>query len=188
MPRPFKIYERRLFPRTTRSAATCFLAHRKRSQPVRRWTRKPSATRKCPRKSRTRRNVDDAAKLLDESPFYPTLHYATLCHRAAVLRACARWEPSRDDEALHCLKEAVTLLEIPRLNLSETDVARAEFFFQYTPAFDQLIEWYRQRDQPLEALVYADLCRSRTLLDWICSNGGVDQAKITEQLQNTRGR
>jgi CHAT domain-containing protein len=131
-----------------------------------------------------RKYVNSATALLENSPIYPTLRYVTLCHRAAVLRACAGWGNVPDAEIERCLKDAVAVLETMRLSLSEADEARAEFFFQYTQAFDPLIEWYRLHDQPREALIYAELCRNRTLLDWICSNGGEDQQKVREQLQD----
>lgn len=132
-----------------------------------------------------RARVAHAAALLEESPIYPTLQYAALCHRAAVLRAAARWDrhPSLNDEIERCLTTAVKLLEIPRLSFSESEVDRAEFLFQYTQAFDQLIEWYRQHDETKKALIYAEMCRSRSLLDWIGANGGDDQQMAMERTQ-----
>ncbi len=122
-----------------------------------------------------------AAEILEKSPMYPNLQYITLCHRASVLRIRAAWNPEQNGKALACLKQAVALLEHPRLSLSEGDVARAEFLSQYTQAFDQLIEWHRLQGKPLEALVYAELCRSRTFLDWIRSNGDDAQRLATDQ-------
>ena len=84
----------------------------------------------------------DAVKLLRQSPLYPNLQYVALCHRAAVLRACAKWARQQADEALAVSDQAVGLLENPRLSLSEGDIGRAEFLSQYTQAFDQLIEWH----------------------------------------------
>jgi CHAT domain-containing protein/tetratricopeptide (TPR) repeat protein len=123
-----------------------------------------------------------AADILEKSPLYPSLQYITLSHRAAVLRAAAAWHPDQEGEALKCLKHAVTLLENPRLSLSEGDVARAEFLSQYTQAFDQLIEWHHLHGRPLDALVYAELCRNRTLLDWIRSNSDDTQRQAADPL------
>lgn len=123
-----------------------------------------------------------AADILEKSPLYPNLQYITLCHRASVLRARAKWDRKQADKALDCLERSVTLLEHPRLSLFEGDVARAEFLSQYTQAFDQLIEWHCLCDEPLEALVYAELCRNRTLLDWIRSNGDDGRRQAAEPL------
>jgi CHAT domain-containing protein len=121
-----------------------------------------------------------AADILEKSPLYPNLQYITLCHRASVLSVRAKWDPAQADKARTCLEEAVSLLERPRLGLSEGDVARAEFLSQYTQAFDQLIEWHYMRGENVEALAYAELCRNRTLLDWIHSKGEDAQRQATD--------
>ena len=132
--------------------------------------------------------VGQATRILADSPLYPNLQYIALCHRASVLRVRAQWDREHNGEAfghlkkeaLDCLDKAVALLEQPRLSLSEGDVARADFLSQYSQAFDQLIEWYRL-DDPTKALVYAELCRNRSLLDWIRSNGDDPQSLNTDQ-------
>ena len=63
------------------------------------------------------------------------------------------------------------MVEQPRMSLAEGDLIRAEFLAQYTAAFDQLVAWHVENDDPAEALVYAELCRSRTFLDWIRGQG-----------------
>jgi CHAT domain-containing protein/predicted nucleic acid-binding Zn-ribbon protein len=132
-----------------------------------------------------------AADSLAGSPLYPSLRCLALCQRASVLWARLRWYPPADkDDREHldetagkCPEEAVSLLEMPRLSLTEGDIARVEFFSQYSQAFDQLIEWHRLHNRPVPALAYAELCRSRSLYDWLCSNGGGPQGR---ELDNWR--
>jgi CHAT domain-containing protein len=125
-----------------------------------------------------RRSVETALAQLKEidsredTPADANLHYVALCHRAAVLRACAPCEPSLDGEVKNSLVAAVNVLETPRAHVSGEDVTRADFLFPYSEAFDQLIEWHRRHQQPEESLIDAELCRNRALLDCIRRNEG----------------
>ena len=81
------------------------------------------------------RKAREAIGILKAYPLYPSLRHIALCHGAEVLRMRADLEPALAQEALACLEEAVALLEQPRIGFVEGDVASAEFFAQYIPAF-----------------------------------------------------
>lgn len=108
----------------------------------------------------------EAVDIVENSPSYPGLHFVVLCHYADVLRMqAARVSKPNPEEVARRLAQAVRGLEDPRGGLAEDDSLRAEFLAQYAAAYDQLVAWYVEHDDPAEALVYAELCRSRAFLD-----------------------
>jgi CHAT domain-containing protein len=113
----------------------------------------------------------EAVRRLAEMGLYPNLHYAALSNRAEILRARAGDDPDLRRQAIEALAPAVELIERPRLAAPGKDLARAEFFARYAAAFDLLVEWLVEDGRPLEALVYAELCRNRTFLDRIRADG-----------------
>ena len=117
-----------------------------------------------------RRSVD----LLDGSGVFPNLHYAALCNHGQILWSLADWHRTDEarrkqfeDQAVGQLGRAVQLTETPRSMTTGGDIARAEFFSNYATAFDLLVDWHARRDQPDEALRYAEMGRNRTFLDQI---------------------
>lgn len=117
---------------------------------------------------------------------YPNLRYAVLCNRAAVLRALAKLTEGSQpggagtnqlaraahQEAIQCLEQAIELVRLPRSMATGGDLERAEFFFHYSSAFEQLIDMYYEQKNYGYALYYAELARNRTFLDQVREVGG----------------
>ena len=113
--------------------------------------------------------AQQACELLAQVAVYPRLHYAALCNHAEVLRSRAGDDPQLRAAAVAKLRDAVALVETPRLNVGD-EAAQAEFFARHGAAFDLLVDWSVADGDPRRALAYADWSRNRTFLDQIRSS------------------
>jgi CHAT domain-containing protein len=111
---------------------------------------------------------DQAVRLSAEMRVYPNLQYVALCNRAAILRAQGG---AATISAMQCLREAVDLIERPRTELSTNDIVRSGYFARYAAAFDLLVAWSVEDRRPESALQCSELCRNRSFLDRIRSDG-----------------
>ncbi len=95
-----------------------------------------------------------AVELQEIVQAYPAMHYMALVNRAQVLRKLGR-----KDEALNFLREAVNVIESPRAETTGGEARRAEYFAQFEPAFDLLVDWSVEDGYWDDAL---ELCRGGT--------------------------
>ncbi len=107
-----------------------------------------------------------AVELQEIVQAYPAMHYMALVNRAQVLRKLGR-----KDEALDCLREAVSVIESPRAETTGGEARRAEYFAQFEPAFDLLVDWSVEDGHWDDALSYAEAGRNRTFLDQVQAAG-----------------
>ncbi|HEY2881266.1 MAG TPA: tetratricopeptide repeat protein, partial [Pirellulales bacterium] len=97
---------------------------------------------------------------------YPALYFMALVNRAQVLRKL-----DRKPEALDCLHQAIAAIEAPRAETTGGEANRAEYFSQFAPAFDLLVDWSVDDRHYDDALSCAEAGRNRTFLDQVRAAG-----------------
>lgn len=105
--------------------------------------------------------LDHAEKLLGQRSASPLDRYVVLANQA-VRRA----QDGDLAEAIRLLQQSVEIAESARIETAgDAEAGRARFFAQFAPAFERLIDWHLQLEQPAEAFLTAEQSRSRTFLD-----------------------
>jgi CHAT domain-containing protein/tetratricopeptide (TPR) repeat protein len=91
---------------------------------------------------------------------FPATHFITLWRLANLAE-----RQGQTAEALVLLEQGMALVEKVRLRTYGDAQQRATFFAQFTPAFEQLVDWSIKSGQLDEAFLRAARTRSRTLVD-----------------------
>ena len=119
---------------------------------------------------------ESAVKLHEQVGAYPNLQFMALVTRAQVLRAKQENDPSRA-----MLDQAIALVESPRATTTGAETERAEYFSQFSVAFDLLVDWNVADGHLDAALQAAEAGRNRTFLDQVRA-AGVDLAQFAQRL------
>ena len=130
-----------------------------------------------------------ALKLQQEAQAFPTVHYLTYCNLAEIAH-----QRGETDEAIELVRQAVDLIETPRAGTTGAEGERAEFFAQYSSAFDLLMAWNLEAGRIDEAFTCAERGRNRTFLDQLTLAGidlretvtGPEGDKLRERERNLR--
>ncbi len=123
-----------------------------------------------------------AVELADKLDGFPSHHYMARCTRARVLLALAKGLRGGPDasagaaealeaEAIRLLEQAVDEVEAPRASTIGAESERAEYFSQFSTAFDLLVDLHAAKGDYVQALRYAERGRNRTFLDQLRATG-----------------
>ena len=111
---------------------------------------------------------------------YPAVRFQILFTRAQVMEALAQIRRSQKDsaaadaataEAIDKLYAAIQLIELPRAMTTGAEEERADYFSQFSPAFDLLVDLLIERHRYVDAIEVAEQRRSRTFLDQFRASG-----------------
>ena len=111
---------------------------------------------------------------------YPAVRFQILLTRAQVMQAVARIHQSQGNsedadaataEAIDRLYDAIGLIELPRAMTTGAEEERADYFAQFSPAFDMLVDLLVQEGRYVDAIEVAEQRRSRTFLDQFRASG-----------------
>jgi CHAT domain-containing protein len=124
---------------------------------------------------------------------YPAIQVQALLARAQVLRANAKIHEAKakslsesnpvqaareaksasaaSDDAIAKLRQALKTIEMPRAMTVGAEQERAEYFAQFAPVFDLLVDLLYENKQYIEAIQVADTRRSRTFQDQLRASG-----------------
>ncbi|MFO0945754.1 MAG: CHAT domain-containing tetratricopeptide repeat protein [Planctomycetota bacterium] len=103
----------------------------------------------------------------------PVAHFITLW-RLANLSA----RDGKKDEARDYLEQAIDVVEKARSRTYGADKQRAEFFKQFEPGFDQLVDWSTESGRIEKAFQFAERGRSRSFLDQLQFAGADPRASL----------
>ena len=138
-----------------------------------------------------RANFEAARKLLADPSARPIERYSVLCNLAQVLH-----DQHEFPAALDLLRQAVELVEVPRAGTDGAERQRAEFFSQFSSAFDMLVDWSLEEERFDSAFEAAERSRNRTFLDQLRLAGvdlrqtltGDDGRRLVEREAELRAR
>ena len=152
--------------------------------------RQPMRSSGCDRPIHGRKAGEQAA---GEMVAYPAIHVQALLARAQVLRANAKIHQAKAkslsesnpaqadreaksasaamDDAIAKLRQAVKTIEMPRAMTVGAEQERAEYFAQFAPVFDLLVDLLYENGLYIEAIQVADARRSRTFQDQLRASG-----------------
>jgi CHAT domain-containing protein/tetratricopeptide (TPR) repeat protein len=109
-----------------------------------------------------------ALQLQGSTQAHPMTFYLTSCNLAEILH-----DEGKTDEAIKLVQDAVKVIETPRAGTVGGEGERAEYFAEFSTAFDLLVEWNLEQQKVDEAFAYAERGRNRTFLDQL-NLAGVD--------------
>ncbi len=121
--------------------------------------------------SERKANAKAAIALLEKYQRLPSLHFSALVNFAQAVREQAEDDENLKKQSRDLLQQAVELLEGPRAITTGAESGRAQFFSQYTVAFDLLVDWCVRDGDHGRALKYAEASRNRTFLDQVRAAG-----------------